>query len=186
MPSVVSWLTDASCAAFAIPKSVTSTWPALSSRMLSGFTSRCTMPWRCAWPSASATCRAMRGIPQREALMLLEQLAERRSVEAAHDDVEDFVLVASDLVDRHDVGVLESRAGARLAHEPLGEPGRRRETQVEDLHCDVLALVLVADAEHGGEPAFAQDISDGKFFAEGFLEAATQRGEIERHGGRET
>src|SRR5439155_477833 len=49
------------------------------------------------------------GIPQREALMLLEQLAERRSVEAAHDDVEDFVLVASDLVDRHDVGVLASR-----------------------------------------------------------------------------
>src|SRR5438445_155281 len=126
------------------------------------------------------------GIPQRQALMFFEQLAERRSVEAAHDDVEDFVLVASDLVDRHDVGVLESRAGARLAHEPLGEPGRGRETQVEDLHRDVLAQVLVADAEHGGEPAFAQDISDGKFFAEGFLEAATQRGEIERHGGRET
>jgi len=49
-----------------------------------------------------------------------------------------------------------------------------------------VALLLVPDAEHGGEPAFAQDISDGKFFAEGFLEAATQRGDVERHGGRET
>src|SRR5438093_1094858 len=63
MPSVVSWLTDASCAAFAIPKSVTSTWPALSSRMLSGFTSRCTMPWRCAWPSASANPPSPRTSP---------------------------------------------------------------------------------------------------------------------------
>src|SRR5437773_677174 len=39
IPSVVSCDTDASCAALAIPKSVTSTWPPRSSRMLSGFTS---------------------------------------------------------------------------------------------------------------------------------------------------
>ena len=78
--------------------------------------------------------------------MFFEQLAERRSVEAAHDDVEDFILVASDLVDRHDVGVLESRAGARLAYEPLGEAGRRRETQVEDLHRDVKPDNILLDS----------------------------------------
>ncbi len=121
-----------------------------------------------------------------EAPIPLEQLPHRRAVDAAHDDVEDFVLVAADLVDRHDVRVLELPAGARLAHEALRQPGRRGQAQVEHLHGDVAVLRMVAHAEHGGEAAFAQQIPDRKFLAECFLEAATQRGEIERHGGRET
>ena len=40
MPSVVSWLPEAASAALAIPKSVTSTRPVASSRMLSGLMSR--------------------------------------------------------------------------------------------------------------------------------------------------
>src|SRR2546421_673418 len=65
MPSLVSDLElgfafCAACAAFAMPKSVTNTWPLWSSRMLSGLMSRWTISWVCAYASASATCRAMR------------------------------------------------------------------------------------------------------------------------------
>ena len=46
---------------WAMPKSVTNARPLpSSSRMLSGFTSRCTMPWACAYASAQATSRMMR------------------------------------------------------------------------------------------------------------------------------
>ena len=45
----------------AMPKSATSARPVDASiRMLSGFTSRCTTPCECAWPSAQATSRNMR------------------------------------------------------------------------------------------------------------------------------
>ena len=127
-----------------------------------------------------------RGVAQRETVLLLEHLPERRPVEAPHDDVQDFVLVAPDFVDRHDVRVLEAGAGSRLAHEPLGESRRRRETEVEHLDGHVVPQRIVAHPEHRRESAFAQHVSNGKFLAEGFLEAATQRGEIERHDGRET
>src|SRR2546429_2640307 len=82
--------------------------------------------------------------------------------------------------------MFELPAGARLTHEALRQSGRRGQTQVEHLHRDVAVLRMVTHAEHGGEAAFAQQIPDGILLAESFLEAATQRAEIERHGGRET
>ena len=82
--------------------------------------------------------------------------------------------------------VLELPAGARLAHEAFRQPWRGHQAQVEHLYRDVPVLRLVAHAEHGGETAFAEQIPDAKFLAERFLEATTQCGEIERHGGRET
>src|SRR2546426_7944118 len=41
----------------------------------------------------------------REPPLLLEQLPERWAVDAPHDDVQHLVLVAADLVDRHDVRI---------------------------------------------------------------------------------
>jgi len=112
-----------------------------------------------------------------------EEMPERRPVDAAHHDVQHFVLVAPDLEDRHDVRVDELSAGAGLAHESLGEGGRGGLPQVEHLHRDVAVLGLVPHAEDRGEAPLSEQIAHGKFLADGFLEAASQRGDIERHGG---
>ena len=83
--------------------------------------------------------------------------------------------------------MLQVSDGARLAHEPLGERGGGRETEVEDLDCHVAVERGVVNSKDGGEAAFAQEGTDGKFVAQGLLQATTERGEIQRtHGGRET
>jgi len=83
--------------------------------------------------------------------------------------------------------VLQVSDGARLAHEPLGQRGGRCETEVEDLDRHVAVERGVVNPKYGGEAAFAQEGADGKFVAQGLLQATTQRGEIQRtHGGRET
>jgi hypothetical protein len=131
--------------------------------------------------------RHARGVRDREALLGLEQLADRGAVHAAHDDVEHLVLVAAHLVDRHDVRVLEPGDGARLAHEALRERRGGSEAEVDDLDRDVALERRVANAEHGGKATFAQEGADGKFVAQGPLQAFAERGEIQRpHGGRET
>ncbi len=125
-------------------------------------------------------------VANREAMLLLEQMSERRAVDAAHHDVQHLVLVAPDLVDRDDVRMLELCAGARLAYEPVGERGRWGLAQIQHFHRDVTAGVLFPDAEHGCEPALAEQVPHSKFGSEGFLETLAQRVEVERHGGRET
>jgi len=107
-------------------------------------------------------------------------------VDAPHDDVQHFVLVAADLVDRHDVGMLEPGDRTCLAHEADGERRGRREPEIHDLHRDVAARPMLPRAKHRGEPAFAQQVADGKFISQGLLQALAQRGDIEGHDGRET
>jgi len=82
--------------------------------------------------------------------------------------------------------VLEPSDGARFAHEPDGERGRGREPQVHDFHGHIAVLALLPHPEHGGEPAFAQQGTDGKFLSESLLQPLAQCGDVERHGGRET
>ena len=131
--------------------------------------------------------RDARRVADRQAPLLLQQLAQRRPVDAPHDDVEHFVLETAHLVDGHDVGVLQVGDGARLAHEALGERGGGCETEVEDFDRHVAVERGVVNAKNGGEAAFAQEGTDGKFVAQGLLQATTERGEIQRaHGGRET
>ncbi len=56
-PASARWSSLAT--AWAMPKSVTFTWPSRVIKMLPGFTSRCTTPVRCAYPSAAATWAAI-------------------------------------------------------------------------------------------------------------------------------
>ena len=126
------------------------------------------------------------GVADRKAVVLFEELAERRTVDAPHDDVQHLVLVASHFVDRYDAGVLELRDSARLAHEALGEHRRRRLAQIEHFDGDVAAQRAVAHAKHRGKAAFAQQGADAKFVPESQLETRAQCREIQRHGGGKT
>jgi len=81
MPSVVELADDASCAALAIPKSVTSTWPSCRQEVVALHVAVDDAVEVRVGRARPRTCRAMRGgVAQREALLLLEQLAERRPV----------------------------------------------------------------------------------------------------------
>jgi hypothetical protein len=104
----------------AIPKSVTSARPVpASSRMLSGFTSRWTMPRPCAYASAHATSRSTRvRVGGRERPAGAQPLAQRLAFHVAHHE-EDEPAPLAHAVDGDDVRVREAGGGARLAQEPL-------------------------------------------------------------------
>ena len=124
-----------------------------------------------------------RRVADPEPLVRAEELPQRRAVDAAHNDVEDF-FVPAHLVDRHDVRVLEPGDGLRFAEKPLGERGGGREVEIEDLHRDVAVQCRVAHAEDGREAALPEERPDGKFLTQGLLQAFLESCEI--HGGRES
>ena len=124
--------------------------------------------------------RNARGVSDGKLLLGLEQLAQRRAVDAPHDEIEDLVL-SPDFVNRHDVGMLETRHGLRLAHEALRYDALRRELDVQDLHRHVAIQHIVARAKHRGEAPLTQQRADGKFLPEHLLQALPEAFEI--HGG---
>jgi len=92
--------------------------------------------------------------------------------------------VPADLVDRHDVRVLEPGNRLRFAEKPLGERGGGREVQIEDLYGDVAVQCRVAYAKHGREATLPEERPDGKFLTQRLLQALLESCEI--HGGRES
>ena len=130
--------------------------------------------------------RNARRVADGQALVALQELAQRRAVHAPHRDVEDLVPVPANLVDLHDVRVLEPRDSARLAHEALRQRRGGREAEVENLDREVAGQRLVPHAEHRREAPLAQQGANRKFLPECLLQATTQRGEIGGHGGRQT
>src|ERR1043166_4143630 len=128
----------------AMPKSVTSARPApASSRMLSGLTSRCTMPRPCAYARAQATSRSTRAASAGGRGPPADTLAERLALHVAHDE-EDEAARLADAMDRDDVRVRESRRHARLAQEPLARRRVAREECRQDLDGDVAIQLHVA------------------------------------------
>ena len=128
----------------------------------------------------SHLARDARGIAHRKLLLGIEQLAQRRPVDAPHDEVEDFCLPA-DLVDRHDVRMLEARDGLRFAQEALRDHRGWRELHVEHFHRDIAIQHVVARAEHRGEAPLTQQGANGKFLSERLLQALLEGCEV--HGG---
>ena len=61
-----------------------------------------------------------RRVTDRELLHPFEEMAQRRAVDAPHDDVEHFFLPA-DFVNRDDMRMLEPRDRLRLAQKTLGD-----------------------------------------------------------------
>ena len=104
---------EASASARAMPKSDSFTWPSAVTRMLEGFTSRCTMPDSCAAASASAACRSSGAASSGERAPSCRTSSARRApLDVLHDQP---VVVAL----HHQV---EDRDHVRVV-EPGGEPG---------------------------------------------------------------
>ena len=105
----------------AMPKSVTLTSPSGVMRMLPGFTSRWTTPWRCAKASAAATPAPMVAIWRGgSALGVAQHGGERTALDVLHDD-EVRPVVLSPVEHRDDVGVGQVGGGLGLPPEPLDE-----------------------------------------------------------------
>ena len=119
-------------------------------------------------------------VPDREPPLGFEELAQGRAVDAPHDDVKDLLL-PSDLVNRHDVRMLEPRDGLRLAQEARGDRGRRRELHVQDLHRDITIQDVVMRPEHGGKAPLTQQGTNGKFLTKRLLQARLEGFKV--HGG---
>jgi hypothetical protein len=112
---------------------------------LPGFRSRCTTPARCARSSACAIWR-----PEREHLghgqrALLQAARQRLAVDELHHQVVDAVL-ATDVVQRADVGMTQLRDGARLAVEAGAGLGRLGQVRRQHLHGHIAAQARVAGA----------------------------------------
>jgi hypothetical protein len=90
-------------------------------------------------------------------------------------------LLPANLVDRHDVRVLEARDGLRFADEARRDGGRRRELDVQDLHGDISIQHIVTRPEHGGKTTLTQQGSKGKFLPKRLLQARLEGFEV--HGG---
>ena len=124
--------------------------------------------------------RDPRGIADRQFLMAFQEVAQRRAVDAPHDDVKDF-LVPADLVDRHDVRMLEPGDGLRLAQKALGDSRGEGEVDVEDFDRDVAIQGVVAGAEDGRKAPLTQERAYCKFLSERLLQALLEGFEV--HGG---
>jgi len=92
-----------------------------------------------------------RGIADRQFLMAFQEVAQRRAVDAPHDDVKDF-FVPADLVDRHDVRMLEPGDRLRFAQKALGDGRGGGEVDVEDLDRDVAFKALSRARKTAAKP----------------------------------
>ncbi len=124
--------------------------------------------------------RDPRGVADRQLLMAFQEVAERWAVDAPHDDVEDLLLPA-DLVDRHDVRMLEPCDGLRFAQKALGDGRGGGELDVEDLDRDIAIQGVVAGAEDGCKAPLTQQRANSKFLSERLLQALLEGFEV--HGG---
>ena len=110
-------------AALAIPKSATLTSPRSFSSRFAGFTSRCTIPCRCAASSAAAACSSHASAAGWRLSAVASQLVlERAAGEVLHDDERPAVPLA-DVEDGDRAGLArEARGGERLTLEALADP----------------------------------------------------------------
>ena len=112
------WVTDASLATVAMPKSATARRSRSSSRRLAGLTSRWTTSSACAASSAEAASRSQRSAVRRGIGPAAAQpVGDGAAGDVLHDHERPAVALA-DVEDGHDVRVVaEPRAGPRLAGE---------------------------------------------------------------------
>ena len=97
--------------------------------------------------------------PLAEGLQLAEHHVQRLSLDELHG-VEDDPAILADLVDRHDVGVVQPGRGPRLAAEPLQAPGVAGDRVGQDLQGDVPAqrqLLGLVDDAHAAAADLAED-----------------------------
>ena len=91
----------------------------------------------------------------REAGLHVEELAQALAVDELHDDGL-AALVLEDVVDGDDVRVGEAGDGDRLAAEPLGDDGVRREARLEPLERDLAVEGDVRRQPHLGHAALGE------------------------------
>ncbi len=111
---------SASASRLARPKSVTSRVPWESTRTFEGFRSRCKTPRWWAWWTARTT--AIRPATSARAIAA-RVLRQRGPLDELHREVL-LALVLADLVDRHDVGMVEVGRRLGLGAEPLDVAAR--------------------------------------------------------------
>ena len=140
----------------AMPKSVSSTRPSGVTRMLPGFTSRCTKPARWAASSAAGDARAdvdrqLRAQPGLD----VEQLAQALAVDELHHDGLAAAL-GEHVVDGDDVRMGEASDGDRLAAEALGDDRVGRQARLEPLEGDAPVERQVGGEPDLGHPSLSQ------------------------------
>ena len=133
------------------------------------------MPFSCAAASPSAICSAASTALRGESAPRSRRLRQRLAFQQLADEVRIVFLVAADVVDREQVGMIEHPGGARLlfeAQQPLaiadGDVGQNL-----DRHVAPEARVL--GAIHHAHAALADNSSD--------LVRAQDRVRLQRHGG---
>ncbi len=99
--------------------------------------------------------RDVRGHPARHGAVLLEPVDEAAPLDELHHDVAELA-VLTDVVDPHDVLVLEEGHGLSLGLEPGLEAGLRRVLGEEDLDGPPDLEALVKGPIDAGHPAFAE------------------------------
>jgi hypothetical protein len=151
-----------------MPKSVMTTRPVRSIRMLAGLRSRWITPAACAAVRPSATARAKRAArtgsiawsrvsPSGRADA--DDVVERLALDELHGDVVGAGELA-DVVGAGDVGVADAPSEADLAAEPLEVLRGAGDVGVEDLEGDDVADDDVDRAKHGAHAAAADEAFD--------------------------
>ena len=117
-------LASAGSCTFATPKSSTFTVPERVTIRLAGLMSRWMIRCWCACASACAACTATSSACCRSERALLQQPGQRLPLDVLDDEVIEFVL-ASDVEQGADVGMVQPRNEMGLAIEPCAEVRRR-------------------------------------------------------------
>ena len=122
---------------------------------LDGFTSRWTIPFACACPSASQSAIPIPTMSRSDSAPLFEQAVERLALDQLRDEVRALV-VRTGLVQGDDPGMGEPRRRARLALEAAAVDPIAR----DDLDRDLAIEPLVVRAPDGAEAAGAETSSE--------------------------
>ena len=147
--------------AFAIPKSVRTTRSSGPSKMLAGFTSRCTTPASCAARSPARTPRPIRATSsRRQRPVIADRVTQRPERHEFHHDGRPAIIV-DDVVHADHVRVAEPRGHLRLSHRaaaagfPLSILHLRRQDDLLDRH--IPGEQFVAGPPDHAHPAAADD-----------------------------
>ena len=130
-------------------------------RMLPGFRSRCTIPWRCAASTAAAMPPSSAddlGGGQRAAVGDL--LGERAAFAELHREVSLALLGAAEVEDRDDVRVHQGAGGAGLAAEAREGDRRGKELREQNLDRDRPVHLLVQRPVDDAGTALADALED--------------------------
>ena len=149
------------------PKSTIFARPSSVSMMLRGFRSRWTTPASCATARPSATWLAISITRAGVSRSPVDRAVQRLTGDELHDDERPAVQIA-DVVDGHDIRMVEQGSQPGFAREPLGRDVVRRQLVGHELDGDEPAqprIPRLVDLSHAAGSEGADDLVDADALA---------------------